>query len=283
MNQLRSFLSMAFVCVLLMAPAPVRAGEGELPQPVVLGTGKVKEILKSDMIMLDNDRRYRLENILVPPYEEAAAQDELKRTFLNRHVTVYSYHEDQESKGAQSQGVPFVQVVTDKNIWLQADIVSKGLAWAFSTETSQGMARALKVVEDLARQQKRGFWSNPMYTIKTPQNVRKYVDTYQIVEGRILSVNTKGSGTTFLNFGKNWQTDFSVRVTGDNRFLSQVKDPRVSKDEGDKRAAKDISEVVFDPRQWENRLVRVRGWVDGNTAPFISITQKEQIDFVDSK
>ncbi len=74
-----SFLTLILI-TLLMTAMPVHAQDdakpaanGPAPQElVVIDRGTVKEVLRSDMIMLDDNRRYRLDNIRVPPYEDAA-------------------------------------------------------------------------------------------------------------------------------------------------------------------------------------------------------------------
>ena len=77
MSNICRFFFPAVMMVLMMPALPAYAVHDELPHPAVVDKGVVKEVLKSDMIMLDNDRRYRLENILVPPYEDTPAIDEL--------------------------------------------------------------------------------------------------------------------------------------------------------------------------------------------------------------
>lgn len=299
MNNIYRFFSLALTAMLLASSAPVRAAvDNELQHPVALDSGTVQEVLKSDMIMLGDSRRFRLDNILIPPLEDAPAVDELNHALLGKHVTVYSYHDENDI-----HGLPLVQVITDKNLWVQGDLVSKGLAWAYSTDSSQQMAHALKVVEDEARVQQLGFWKNPLYAIKSPQTVKKFMNSYQIVEGKVLSVNQKYTYVTFLNFGKNWKTDFAVRITGNNKFMGEVKDPRAEKGRARKDArdtAKEAKEdegdagrnsepnstddaAGFDASQWVGRIVRVRGWVHGTTAPVIDVTEKEQIDFMDDK
>jgi micrococcal nuclease len=248
-------------------------------RPSVVDKGTVKEILDSDMIELSNDRRYKLDNILMPPYEDQPAMDELNKLVLGKLVTILVYPNPDEKP---QHGLPAVQVITDKNVWVQEDLVAKGLAWAYSSDTNEQMIYPLKVVEDNARIQKVGFWKDPVYAIKTPSTVKNFMNSYQIVEGKILSTNVRASGTTFLNFGKNWKTDFEVRVKGSNDFLGLVNDPRAPKNK--KALTKEEAEVQnrgFNPQQWEGRIVRVRGWVHGSDGPMIDLAHREQIDFID--
>lgn len=272
------FLTAALV---LMLAAPSRAaddGDAFGDGPLVIDKGTVKEVLDSDMIELGNDRRYKLDNILVPPYADKPAMEELNTALMGKFVTILAYAEPDKQKS----GVPAVQVITEKNLWVQEDLIAKGLAWAYSTDTNEQMIHPLKVVEDNARAQKVGMWNDPNYAIKTPETVKNYMDSYQIVEGKILSTNVKPSGTLFLNFGKNWKTDFEVRVKNSTEFLGLIDDPRYPRK---KITTKDGTQIVnpgFVPDHWQNRIVRVRGWVHGADGPMIDLTHKEQLDFVDA-
>ena len=141
------------------------------------------------------------------------------------------------------------------------------------------MVEALKRAEENARAQQLGFWKDPAYAIKTPDSVKDFLNSYQIVEGKILSVNQKGTGVVFFNFGKNWKTDFSVRIKKDFQVLAFIKDPDAPPPK--KPVKYTYSVKNSDPLQWKNRIVRVRGWVtQDKDGPLIDLTHKEQIDFV---
>lgn len=286
---MKKYLPVYFLAaaLLLMPAVSSHAQDNDGPEadaderPTVVDKGIVKEILDSDMIELGNDRRYKLDNVLVPPYEDQPAVEELNRLLLGKQVSILIYSSPDDKP---QHGLPAVQVITDKNAWVQEDLVAKGLAWAYISDTNEQMIYPLKVVEDNARIQKVGFWKNPVYAIKTPDNVKNFMNSYQVVEGKILSTNVRPSGTTFLNFGKNWKTDFEVRVRGNNDFLGLVNDPRAPKPK--KALTREEAEVQnrgFNPQQWEGRIVRVRGWVHGVDGPIIDLAHREQIDFIDGQ
>jgi endonuclease YncB( thermonuclease family) len=265
-------LAQAFFLIpmlLVMLAMPARAGDlsssSATPEDLaIIDRGTIKEILKSDMVMLDNNKRYRLDNILVPPYEEPPAMDELKREFLNKGVTVYSYPGIENSM--DRYGLLFAHLVTAKVAWVQQDLVSKGLAWAFSSTSSPDMVETLKLIEEKARSQRVGFWKNPAYAIKNPENVGEFINSYQIVEGKIISIS-ETSGAVFLNFGKNWKTDFAVKIKSNYLplFLAEDSDP---------------SSKYDSPLKWKNRFVRIRGWVTRSNGPLMVLTHKEQMDFL---
>lgn len=260
-----------------MAPAPIAAPvklqHGGSVQAyfnhegmVQVDSGTVKEVLKSDMVMLDNNRRYKMDNIRIPPYEEGPAIEGLKRAFLGRKVIIYSYHESLSQ--FDRYGLPLVHILTDDGTWLQDYLVSNGLAWAYSTETSRQTVDYLKHSEEKARAANEGFWKDPAYAIKTPENVTDCIDSYQIVEGKITSVAMTNRGI-FFNFGTDWKTDFTVRIPAG--FATLYPD-----------------EVAAPPKQrsnpmtWKGRWVRIRGWVTRNNGPLIDMTHLEQMDVISS-
>ena len=235
----------------------------------VIDRGIIKQVLKSDMVMLDNNKRYRFENILVPPFEDPPAIEELKRTFVDKPVIVYSYQdvtEDQETTGV----VPYAHIVTKTGVWLQQDLIAKGLAWALSTDTSPQTVGVLKQTEEKARVNNMGFWKEPAYAIKSPENVKDFVNSYQLVEGRISDVTVKQvSGNLVFSFGKGKKRDFAVSFPNDDNFGSLLDDPVT----GEKNK--------IGMSQWKGRTVRVRGWVkDEGNGPVMMLTRKEQLDIV---
>lgn len=265
MRDIRHIFILALLLLLTLA-APVRADDDSNTttpnELIIIDRGKITQILKSDMIMLDDNRRYRLDNIRVPPFEDPPAKEELESTFLNASVVVYTYHNIYED---EKQTVPLAHIVTDKGVWIQQDLISKGLAWAYSTESGQQTVGILKQAEEKARIQHKGFWGNPAYAIKTPEAVKDYINSYQIVEGRILSVVPARLGVVFFNFGKDWQHDFTVQFQS-GRLQIFLEDPATG-------------ERTTDVSLWKGKLVRVRGWITKEEArPTMVLTYKDQID-----
>jgi micrococcal nuclease len=275
MRNIRFFVSLSFfVTLLALAPRLSFAQETAAPAGTpegmqIIANGTITEVLKSDMIMLDNNRRFRLDNILVPPYEELEAVDALKKAFLNEAVTLYSYHD--ENTAFDRYGLPLAHVVTEKGVWVQKDLVSKGLAWAFSSKGSEKMVDLLKQLEEKARAEQKGFWKNPAYAIKSPENIGDYKNSYQILEGKIVSVSVNPR-FIYFNFSKEWKTGLAARVASpefDSWFYTPGEETRVPE---------------ASPEYWKGRVVRIRGWVsDDKKRPLFELTHKAQVDLVPQK
>jgi hypothetical protein len=116
----------------------------------------------------------------------------------------------------------------------------------------------LMQTEEKARAGRHGFWSDPAYAVKTPDNVYRYGNSFQIVEGKILGVAVKND-YAYLNFGSDWKTDFTISLPrgGWRRFGADV-----------------------DFTAWRGRVVRIRGWVENRNGPMIELTNPEQIEFI---
>ena len=108
-------------------------------------------------------------------------------------------------------GRTLAHVVDPQGRWVQAEMVTRGLARvAIFADERTGLAELL-ALESAAREARRGIWALAEYRIVDADHALRYVDTFQIVEGRVRTVEQKG-GRTYLNFGADWRSDFTVLV-----------------------------------------------------------------------
>ncbi len=223
---------------------------------VLIDSGIVTKVLKSNLILLNN-KHYKLDNISTPAYEDQLALNEVTSALLNRNVNVYSKTEDET---IDRYRMPLTHVVRDDGVWIQERLISKGLAWATITGTNRQMTNILLKMEKEARDKRNGFWATPMYDIKTLtklKDCKDCVDSYQIIEGKILYIKRKNL-TLFLNFSKDWKTDFTIELP--LRHLSRFK--------------------VHRPYAWLNRTVHVRGWVREKNGLMIEVKFPEQVEII---
>ncbi len=86
---------------------------------------------------------------------------------------------------------------------------------------------------------------------------RAKVNAFTIVEGLVLSVGQAGS-RIYLNFGNNWQRDFTVIVA--------------------KRNAKRFKGMIGNLKELAGRKIRVRGWMVSDRGPMIEVYYPGQIE-----
>ncbi len=131
-------------------------------------------------------------------------------------------------------------------LWLQRELVARGLAVVAPPLVSREHASTLLGVERLARLSEPGLWMRRGAGIVAADRAESVLDRFAIIEGRVLSMH-RGFRHSFVNFGEDWRTDFTV-------FLRRGRIAR-----------------AFPPEWLEGQRVRVRGWVHYSNGPGIEL------------
>jgi hypothetical protein len=133
-------------------------------------------------------------------------------------------------------------------LWLQGTLVEEGLALSLPLDLKGPCAAALMEIEKTARAHKTGVWSQPeLVAIKSTDvdRLQKAAGKFAIVEGAVLNIGARDYAT-FLNFGKNYRQDFAVIIVKKHVAALEASQPLAS---------------------LKGKQVRVRGIIDGDTAP----------------
>ncbi len=245
------------------ATAPAFAGS---PQQLPTGgTAVVKAVMSGDTVIIGDGRVLRLSGILAPRLVQSRARPHawplateaktaLERLVLGRTVTLYvaGARQDRHERW-------LAQLVRDDGLWVQGELLSQGWARVTVAPDLRTLGPEMYALEQAAREAHRGLWDNQIYAVRDPNGLAHDTDSFQVVEGRVVSVSF-GKGQFYLNFGPNWRTDFSVRV------------PR--------RSVKPFRQLHGDPHQLQGQRVRVRGWLFRRGGPEIEITIPEQLEVV---
>ena len=134
---------------------------------------------------------------------------------------------------------------------LQAAMLRDGVAVIFNQqEIPAGWAAA----EQAARAAKRGVWGQEDFVL-TPENAAQHLLQFHVVEGVVTRVY-KARNATYVNFGENWHTDFSVTIAGRNRRSFDEKLARIT----------------------QGTRVRVRGTLYEENGPMLKLTRPEQLE-----
>lgn len=147
--------------------------------------------------------------------------------------------------------------------WVQGEMVRNGKARAYSLPSSRGCLRALQALESRAREERRGLWRDPYYSVADATNPKPLLSRrygFEIVEGRVVSAAQTRSWT-FLNFGEDYRDDFTIAVAARDRRHFKGSD--------------------IDLTALKGRHIRVRGWIEFWNGPVIKATHPEQIELVD--
>ena len=141
--------------------------------------------------------------------------------------------------------------------WVQGELLRLGMARVYTFSDNRRLAAEMLALEGAARTLRRGIWAHPFYAVRAPQETGRLVDTFQIVEGKVLDA-ARVKSRVYLNFGLDWRTDFTVAVSPKAR--------RLFEDSG------------LDPGSLKGRRVRVRGWIKRFNGPLIDASHPEQIE-----
>lgn len=246
------------------AAAPARAARPTIPDALDPGaTASVAEIVDGDTLILDDDREVRLVGVQAPKlplgrpdFEPWPLADEAKaglaQLALGRAVTL-AY----AGRRADRHGRVLAHLFRADGLWLQGELVSRGLARVYSFADNRLLIERLLAIERRARAARRGIWDHPYYRIRTPGELHDHIGSFQLVEGRVYDV-AEVDGRVYLNFGRDWRTDFTVTLPPDARRL--------------------FSREGIDPEVYDDHLIRVRGWLERYNGPLIEATHPEQIE-----
>ena len=254
---MRRFL--ALLLVLLVAPVALARAPALQPG----GTGVVREVIDGDTLVLADGRQVRLVGIQAPKLAlgrpnfadwplAAEARAELEKLALGKTLTL-SFGGAREDR----HGRVLAHLHDPAGLWLQGEMLRRGLARVYSFPDNVARVPDMLALEDAARRDRRGIWALAWYRVRPVTETPKSVGRFDLVEGRVLRV-AKSNGRTYLNFGMDYRSDFTVAIPAASRRAFAARGPA--------------------PESLEGRRVRVRGWIKSLNGPMIEATHPEQIE-----
>ncbi|WP_256805491.1 thermonuclease family protein [Bradyrhizobium sp. Bra64] len=217
------------------------------------GEGRVAAIVDARSVRLDDGREIRLTGI------ESTAGTKPALTLLlgGRDVILRSADDTPDRYGRQGALV----FIGESETSVQAMLLAQGDAIVSAEVTDKDCAAALMSSEAEARRQKKGNWADPsaIKNAESPDDILAGIGRFTVVEGKVLSVRQAGA-MTYLNFGRNWTRGFAVTIS--------------------RRTLPAFESVGINLKSLENRRIRVRGWVEGNTGPRIDLRLLGQVELL---
>lgn len=230
------------------------------------GASRVVEVIDGDTVMLEDGREVRMVGIQAPKlplgrpnYPTWPLAPEAKATLeslaLGQTVALYFGGRQMDRHGRW-----LAHLVTQDGIWLQAAMIERGLARHYSFPDNRALALELRDLERQARTDERGIWALRYYSVREPEELAGDTDSFQLVSGRVQAVAERRE-RTYVNFGADWKTDFTLVIENDARKLFEA--------------------AGLDLKSLEGRIVEARGWIESFNGPMIEITHPEQIELLD--
>lgn len=224
------------------------------------GLARAEQVSDDGSLMLADGRVVRLLCIHIPNDQSLrrAAVKALDRLAAGRSVTLWF-----DARTTDRYGHLLAQVVTGEGVWLEAALIGRGLAAVESRRDDHAMVPSLLAEETKARDRGLGLWSDPARRVLSADRIadtpKGHLNRFGIVEGRVADVSDS-TNWTFVNFGADWHTDFTIAVAA-----------------GDRRG---IQADGLDLAGLAGKRVRVRGWIRDWNGPLIEVDHAAQIEIV---
>lgn len=227
------------------------------------GTAKVSAVVDGDTVVLENGKQVRLVGIQAPKlplgrpgFKTWPLADEAKAALteltLDKPLRLAFGGRRVDRHGRQ-----LAHLHDPHGVWIQGAMLSRGLARTYSFADNRSLTAEMLALERQARAVRRGIWRHPFYAVRQAAETPRFLNSFQLVEGQVHDV-ARVRSTTYLNFGADWRSDFTVVV--------------------DARARRLFEADGIDLRSFEGQRIRVRGWLKPRNGPMIAVTHPEQIE-----
>ncbi|MGE5147053.1 MAG: thermonuclease family protein [Candidatus Eiseniibacteriota bacterium] len=238
-------------------------GHAETPAP---SGGTVTEVIDGDTLGLDDGTTVRLVGIEAPkppPGRHAgrawpladAARAALRELALGKTVSLAYGGTRQDRYGRH-----LAQVTLGDGRWLEGELLRRGLARVHTLEDNRARTAEMLALERDARAARRGLWAERAYRVRRPEEAAADADSFQLVEGTVVKAAT-ARGQTYLDFGPDYRTDFTVVIPGKARRL--------------------FAAAGIDLAKLGGRRVLVRGWIMLRNGPMIELTHPEALELME--
>lgn len=262
------FLSTLFLGI-LNAHAQIEFPQGNFDDLVKTGTAKVTEIQSPLAVKLDDGRVIHLAGIDYPDLDyfepgeiSLTAQKILEDHLTNELVTIYQTKDKKEGRlNRFGHHIAHLQKVNDET-WTQGILLSLGAARTRTTKYNPEMVDQMLALENTARKNKFGLWADDRFPILPPEKTLDKIGTYQIVEGKVRSVSMH-KNRLYLNFGNDWRDDFTVSIPAFD--------------------LRQFTKKLIYPEQWNDKNIRVRGWIRSYNGPYMEINHPERFENLSDK
>ena len=222
------------------------------------GEGRVVEIVDARTFRLADGREVVLAGIEPVVTEKARRTSALSAILAGRDVTLRGEHDMPDRYGRQ----PAFVFLAPSETLVQGQLLAQGEALFSGAVTDKDCASVLAAAEAEARQARRGTWADPtaIKNAESPGDILAGIGRFTVVEGRVLSVRQAGA-TTYLNFGRSWTRGFAATIS--RRMVAAFE-----------------AATGTGVKSFENRRIRVRGFVEARGGPRIELLRVGQVELL---
>lgn len=235
-------------------------------------SGRVDKVIDGLTVLLKDKTIIRLASLDIPdfhnqreaPYSEKALK--LLQDTLPNGTEVLLYQTRKAKKGRENRmGHALGHIVTKKSaqsvpVWVNGALLAQGMARVMVAPNALELFEPMITAEKEARNHKRGIWHEESpYLVLTPDTAGQATGQYALIEGRV-EKTASVRNNVYLNFGKDWKTDFTIMVTPALR--------------------KKLAQAGIHPLTLGGETVRVRGWPREYNGPLIELDVPEHLELI---
>ncbi|MFT7144680.1 MAG: micrococcal nuclease [Alphaproteobacteria bacterium] len=224
---------------------------------------KVDHVIDGDTFVTKDGSHIKLLGINTP---EIGRRGKKNQPFANEarlKLTELIFHEDLRLEFGDlykdRYGRLLAHAYKKDGIWVNAKLIEESLAHVYSFPDNRGHTRELIKIENKTKLNKQGMWGHARW--KTHSTDDKIPDTaigqFNIIEGKVHHI-TKVKNKTYLNFGADWRTDFTVEIK--KKYYDSFKQSGI-----------DIAQ------DYAGKSLQIRGVFKSVNGVLITITHPEQL------
>jgi endonuclease YncB( thermonuclease family) len=228
---------------------------------------RIAQIIDPLTMRLDNAGIMHLVGLDIPdfnPYAPGPLSEQaiaiLKDMAESKRVRLFMTTDRSKGRTNRLQQKLYHAALESDQSWIQGTLLRLGLARVRTEKSNPEMAAEMYALEDIARREKLGLWAFDEYRVLHHDETEAFINSYQIVEGKVLSA-ARRQNNFYLNFGGNWRTDFTITIPSS--------------------AANDFFKANMNPLDLGGKRVRVRGWIKSFNGPNIDVDHPARIEILD--
>lgn len=235
---------------------------------------RIKKVADAENLLLSDDSEYRT-GVLAADLDDPVMRAALEH-LVSLPVTIYQTRSDGNGPDRYGRitGQAVIQVGSNQ-VWLQAKLVSDGLALVNPDKTAKSCIKAQLDLENEARANSRGHWQTGIFKVfsaSAPKKILDHLNRFTIAEGKVVR-SSRSHNRIYLNFGRNWKQDLTVKIPA---RLLKTKRARLSGSKTSARLDQNAANLLK-----PGSHVRVRGWVKDRNGPMIEIESLDQIEILE--
>ncbi len=243
-------------------------------------SGRIDKIIDGLTLLLKDGTIVRLASLDIPDFHvwedapHAQAALELLESLLPEGKEIMLYQTRSAKKGRVNRmkhALAHVVIKPPKTskleklppIWVNGTLLENGLARVYNAPNAPEMAAQMYTLEQKARHAKLGMWEDgSRYRIFNANDI----DDIDEDRGQLLlleGIVTKAASVKnniYLNFGKNWKTDFTIMVKPALR--------------------KKLAREGRDPLSMQGQKLRVRGYLRNYNGPLIELEDSLHLESI---